>query len=294
MSIVAQSSACTASTHCHAHLEHCNLHAGECFGAPRDAAPFSERLPPAFYRGSSFGGRACQDAASRVSSLRLMSQNWRVKMKRSKRAGIATADRTCFGCWKPHYSGTVPGVSKSMLMAAAAAAGSPPCCRGHGDCISGVCVCRNGSFGLDCAHRNAGGDTTPAALPETAAGSRRGLAVYVYEMPATLGAIGRREPRFGTPDAMYSAESIFVEQLLSDTAVRTLDPASADLFLVPLWAVELASNTGCARGHVSLVTEHVRRRYPFWNASGGRDHVLLVTADKGGCGLGPTPAIVRK
>ena len=38
--------------------------------------------------------------------------------------------------------------------------------------------------------------------------------------------------------------------------------------------------------------EYVRSALPFWNASGGADHVVLITGDKGACGLGPTEVIV--
>ena len=76
------------------------------------------------------------------------------------------------------------------------------CCSGRGDCRVGLCVCRDGAFGMDCAHE---AETTqapptpkrggrpphgrrgrPLAAVEAAA-VPLGLRIYVHEMPFELG-----------------------------------------------------------------------------------------------------------
>lgn len=61
------------------------------------------------------------------------------------------------------------------------------CCSGRGDCRMGLCMCREGAFGMDCAHE-AEARSTQAATTETAAARvPPGLRIYVHEMPFELG-----------------------------------------------------------------------------------------------------------
>ena len=144
-------------------------------------------------------------------------------------------------------------------------------CGGRGMCDNGWCHCTApGAFGIDCAH-----GSVPPPPPPT------GLAIYVYELPPDLGF------SFGNlTHANYRAEDHFLKLLLRDGDVRTLDPARADLFFVPMFSVYgPARNQGCDRARVEIIVSYLRRHHPWWDRSGGRDHVLFLTIDRGACGL---------
>lgn len=68
--------------------------------------------------------------------------------------------------------------------------------------------------------------------------------------------------------------------------MRTHDPEAADLFLVPLFSALGSSNTKGAAGHVKLVLRALRAAHPYWDRRGGCDHVIFLTGDLGGCGVG--------
>ena len=38
--------------------------------------------------------------------------------------------------------------------------------------------------------------------------------------------------------------------------------------------------------HMRRVIRFISRQYPFWNATGGRDHVFWLARDKGASGVG--------
>eukprot|EP00662_Eupelagonemidae_sp_cell21_P003904 gene3904-31198_t len=62
-------------------------------------------------------------------------------------------------------------------------------------------------------------------------------------------------------------------------------PRAADLYLVPmLTAYGPARNVYCDRARYELAVAYVRRHHPWWDRSGGRDHVFWFTGDKGACG----------
>ena len=110
------------------------------------------------------------------------------------------------------------------------------CCSGRGDCRVGLCMCRDGAFGMDCAHEAEAEATQagtaevttastaagrghrrsrlssrpsqprPAAVESTAAAAPLGLRIYVHEMPFELGqtwlasvALPRLQPALWTP-----------------------------------------------------------------------------------------------
>ena len=163
-------------------------------------------------------------------------------------------------------------------------------CRGRGTCVVGVCVCERGASGLDCAE----GPPPPPPLPPPPP-PRRTLAVYVYDLPADLGltsfALRVWSTWFSEAHSVYSTEWRFLEYLLADS-VRTLDPEQADLFFIPTLGAlggmpKAAGTKRCVeRGRLELAIRHVRSQHPYWDRSGGRDHVVFLTGDQGGCGLG--------
>ena len=162
------------------------------------------------------------------------------------------------------------------------------CCTGRGDCELGVCVCQPGWCGLDCGQPCVG-----STVHHGSERKRAGLAVYVYDLPVDMGLIQfahrvwARNLRNG--EMIYAAEWRFLELLLGDGAHRALRPEDADLFYIPLLGALGSGGSiggGCERDKLELVIRYLRARWPWWDRSGGRDHVLFMTGDQGACGLG--------
>lgn len=175
----------------------------------------------------------------------------------------------CFGCTRPDDAAS--------------------CCSGRGTCTMGVCACHDGSFGVDCAVKR----------PSTSKSVRSSLAIYVYQtLPIDLGAQSfalrtwLSDLRGGFE--VYSTEWRFLDYLLRDTFVRTLDPEEADLFFVPTLGSlgRMPGSEGAHRcmqpAHIEMLVHHLRTRYSYWDRTEGRDHVFFLTGDQGACGLGPT------
>ena len=138
--------------------------------------------------------------------------------------------------------------------------------------------------------------------------------IYVYEMPSrlTTDLLQRRHDKlFCVPRTYlqrnatqyaygiyqgYVLELLIHEWLLSSPH-RTTDPTEADWFFVPVYAscmivthiFETPSSPRVkfrvARAAAMYVDAHahIRDTYPFWNASGGRDHVWVFGYDEGAC-----------
>ena len=193
-------------------------------------------------------------------------------------------------------------------------------CMGRGRCDSGFCWCERGWFGVDCSqHRR----RTPRSIqqsqrrPSRAASSP--LRVYVYDMPAEF-TTRNLQWRTGyvqglhrvydehnrsrsASGSLYAMESALHEWML-DSPLRTHDPHEAHLFFVPVYAASLFmwpivkyadepylgrdANENRRRSHqgallLKSALQYVRRYYPFWNASGGADHVWMMLHDEGPC-----------
>lgn len=148
------------------------------------------------------------------------------------------------------------------------------CCRGQGVCLHGWCACEHGFYGIDCAHGPGHQhDHTPV---------RNGLSIFIYEVPPELSF------RFGRHiNPNYQSERRFLDRLLPDGNARTLDPESADLFLVPFFdTYGPAENRFCDRARFEMIVHWLRARHPYWDRSGGRDHVFFLNGDRGACGFG--------
>ena len=138
-------------------------------------------------------------------------------------------------------------------------------------------------------------DGRPAAGGGGAGGAAcSSVRVYVYELPSLYNEeqllINRRHPpRIWDPNCttnFYSAEYSF-HQFLLQSGCRTLDPKEADFFYVPVYSCCFLINnhpnnlTKTAAFHQSALG-HIRNQYPFFNDSGGRDHVWAFTQGFGG------------
>ena len=115
------------------------------------------------------------------------------------------------------------------------------------------------------------------------------LKIYVYNLPSTfneeqLKINALHPPKIWDPkckENFYSAE-YSLHQFLLKTPHRTLDPWEADFFYVPAYSCCFLINnhpnnlTKTAIFHQKLF-HHVTTEYPFFNLSGGRDHVWAFT-----------------
>ena len=154
-------------------------------------------------------------------------------------------------------------------------------------------------------------------LPSPAAESP--LRIYVYDMPSeytTRNLQYRPSPTIGLHRAyvngnrskfvagsLYAMEPALHEWLL-DSPLRTSDPKQAHLFWVPIYAASLymwpimhfadepyigrAQREQKRRSHqgallMKKALAYIRTTFPFWNATGGRDHVWLMLHDEGPC-----------
>lgn len=145
------------------------------------------------------------------------------------------------------------------------------------------------------------------------------LRIYVYDLPAEFnsrllqwrnqGSLGvhraydgGNRSRFGS-GSLYAMESALHEWLL-DSPLRTLSPDEAHLFFVPIYAASLfmwpiahfadvpylgrKRHENRRRSHqgallLKRALSYVRTFYPFWNASGGADHIWMMLHDEGPC-----------
>ncbi|CAI5953022.1 unnamed protein product, partial [Closterium sp. NIES-64] len=85
------------------------------------------------------------------------------------------------------------------------------------------------------------------------------------------------------------------ELLIASNAVRTVDPYEASLFFVPFFSARLTlyhfkdwenNMRGAVEEASKVWTEiftTVRRNYPFFNRTNGRDHFSILTLDHGRC-----------
>lgn len=62
----------------------------------------------------------------------------------------------------------------------------------------------------------------------------------------------------------------------TNTQPRTEDPWEASLFYVPAAAYAYASNTGEPVPHLRRVMTYVAETHPWFNRSGGGDHVIWL------------------
>ena len=115
------------------------------------------------------------------------------------------------------------------------------------------------------------------------------LKIYVYTLPTIFNKDqvrinALRPPKIWDPNCtanFYSAE-YSIHQFLLNSKYRTLDPNEADFFYVPAYSCCFLINnhpnnlTKTAIFH-KKVYNHIRKEYPYFNLSQGRDHVWSFT-----------------
>ncbi|GAQ82511.1 Exostosin family protein [Klebsormidium nitens] len=112
------------------------------------------------------------------------------------------------------------------------------------------------------------------------------LRIYVYELPPSFNVDFLRNPRCASH--LFAAE-VAIHRALLQSPVRTLQPAEADFFFVPVYT---ACNFNTENGFPNLsgapeqlrtAVELLAAEYQYWNRTNGRDHVFVATHDFGAC-----------
>ena len=155
------------------------------------------------------------------------------------------------------------------------------------------------AHGLDCSLQGADGGGSGGA-----ASNVRPL-IYVYELPARFNAwtaLNVLQPRgccevgtakcppcwWSDADIGYGADLMLLRRLLR-SGHRTTDGAKADYFYLPLtlslgfrshrYGIYMPSSTSA--NLIGDAVAHVRARWPWFNKSGGADHMVAWTGDLG-------------
>ncbi len=193
-------------------------------------------------------------------------------------------------------------------------------CSGRGVCVLNFCHCVPGAYGIDCSAGVAARPESALAVataatmardarsaldlgqagwsdamwrqppPHTPPPSSR-LRIYVYDLQPRyniwLAAHFRRVGRWDQ-SYLYSLDAKLHRWLLR-SPYRTLDPAQAHYFFVPAYTSLGYYDFGFGlywlseRGHTFLrgAMDYVIHTHPYFNKSGGADHMLVMTNDKG-------------
>lgn len=113
------------------------------------------------------------------------------------------------------------------------------------------------------------------------------LRVYFYDLPSLLNAQMVRDSHTNPPklrdpycdENFYSAEHTIAE-FFRKSAVRTYNASEADFFYVPIYATcylltHQPNDVNMTGAFFSQAMNHVIHEHPYWNASDGRDHLLM-------------------
>jgi hypothetical protein len=196
-------------------------------------------------------------------------------------------------------------------------------CSGNGTCIRGQCACRPGFFGIDCSidlrsvsrerwtavalddpsTRYMEDEEEEAAAAANSSAARVGnlsfatrtrvgaLKIYIYELPAWLNLeviLDMPAGHVHMNHDIYNGYHIFLERLLHDWSVRTLDAAEADFFYVPTFGYGVGGNGGSPAAQTTRVLNYIRARYPqHFLRAGGADHIFWAVNDFGLCPMPP-------
>ena len=140
----------------------------------------------------------------------------------------------------------------------------PNNCSGRGSCENGTCSCFQGYTHIDCS-----------AGPEK---YTKGF-IYLYDLPR-----GANVWRQRIAEDRNSAVDLY--EYILRSPYRTDDPEKARLFWLPI------STMGShPHGLAVKALEWVRRHHPWYNRSGGTDHVIVYPWDSGACWIANHPIV---
>ncbi|PNW85856.1 hypothetical protein CHLRE_03g202550v5 [Chlamydomonas reinhardtii] len=156
-----------------------------------------------------------------------------------------------------------------------------PDCGGHGTCHSGFCSCKDGRWGIACHRSAAVAPAVPGTIPDMRVATR--FKIYMYDLPWDVAFPFEVQEDAHGRDPMYTAYEYFLKYFITDNIVRTENPYEAHLFYVPALNFFYSGNLRPPEYHLEAVMDHVKTAWPFYNRSGGRDHFIFLTGDRGAC-----------
>ena len=145
-------------------------------------------------------------------------------------------------------------------------------CTNRGRCSNQFCMCGPGWFGVDCSLTQ-----RHAYLAESQEEKQYRFApTYVYPLPTEWSWQFIYQSDLSTRN-LFSAGRAFAELLHARRDAIVDDPAAAALYFVPVFPNYIGGNLWDPRTFLSLVVRYIAVRYPYWNRTGGADHVFFTT-----------------
>lgn len=139
-----------------------------------------------------------------------------------------------------------------------------------GVCRDGVCQCKGNRSGIDCS----------IDFGKLATGHNNSGFVYIYDLPPGLNVWRQNYQDTNRDSAVDIIEALLV------SPYRTLDASKASLFFLPV-----APQTSVQSGYALLAMDYVKNKHPYYNRSGGIDHITIWSGDPGSCHVALDPLI---
>ncbi|KAJ7545101.1 hypothetical protein O6H91_09G107300 [Diphasiastrum complanatum] len=112
-----------------------------------------------------------------------------------------------------------------------------------------------------------------------------GVKIYVYDLPPKFNQDWLVDSRCNSH--LFAAE-VAIHRILLSSPVRTLIPSEADFFFLPVYvSCNFNTITGFPYlGHARELLQNAVQlisKMPYWNRSGGSDHLVVASHDYGAC-----------
>ncbi|KAG2674180.1 hypothetical protein I3760_13G122700 [Carya illinoinensis] len=118
------------------------------------------------------------------------------------------------------------------------------------------------------------------------AGFLKNLKIFVYDLPPNYNTNWLSNERCSKH--LFASE-VAIHRALLTSHVRTFDPYEAHFFFVPVYVscnfstINGFPAIGHARSLLASAIQLISTEYPFWNRTGGSDHVFVASHDYGAC-----------
>eukprot|EP00241_Pyramimonas_parkeae_P002772 CAMPEP_0114231504 /NCGR_PEP_ID=MMETSP0058-20121206/4081_1 /TAXON_ID=36894 /ORGANISM="Pyramimonas parkeae, CCMP726" /LENGTH=449 /DNA_ID=CAMNT_0001342861 /DNA_START=157 /DNA_END=1506 /DNA_ORIENTATION=- len=121
-------------------------------------------------------------------------------------------------------------------------------------------------------------------VPRIFTSAQFALAAQPYHNP---GCMHRENDRHNVSQGLanaYQAQTYIMERIMNSPHYTT-DAGDADYFLIPLWNQCLTESGAHIQPWAAFLRTYILHTWPYWNATGGKNHLLILPDDQGGCDL---------